>query len=397
MFRLRFVHLLLGIALVPFVIGPIHAPALNGHAPWDTSSRKQAVTSPLYGIDFSPYENGQDPNKNPTVSADQIRARLQIFAPYTVWARSFSMTTGLENLPPIARSLGLKVAAGAWISKDLSQNNQEVLNLIDAANKGNVDIAIVGSEVLLRGDLTEAQLLAYMAQVRAAIPSNIPVTTADTYGILLGHPNVIAASDVVFPNFYPYWEGKSIDAALCALVADYAAVVKAANGKQVVVSEAGWPSGGNAYGAALPTPANAAQFALQFVTWARAYNISFFYFEAFNEEWKVEQGSAANWPECRCRVAARRCWQEKLSGNQRTKETTLLQAADRLKSSQDCGDILKGALMSALNANAAAGHIARTICWKKPEDAVILTPTGQDKSPFVRDVVARFRLLPSQG
>jgi len=78
-----------------------------------------------------------------------------------------------------------------------------------------------------------------------------------------------------------------------------------------------------------------------------------------------------------------------LSGNHRTKDTTLLQAADRLRSAQDCGDILKGALMSALNANAAAGHIARTICWKNPNDAVILTPAGQDKSPFVRDVVAR--------
>jgi len=78
-----------------------------------------------------------------------------------------------------------------------------------------------------------------------------------------------------------------------------------------------------------------------------------------------------------------------LLGNQRTKDTTLLQAAARLRSSQDCGDILRGALMSAFNANAAAGHVARTICWKKPKDAVILTPTGQDKSPFVRNVVAR--------
>lgn len=78
-----------------------------------------------------------------------------------------------------------------------------------------------------------------------------------------------------------------------------------------------------------------------------------------------------------------------LSGNRRTKVTTLLQAADRLRSSQDCGDILQHALMSAPNANVAAGHIARTICWKKPKDAVILTPTGQDKSPFVGNVVAR--------
>jgi len=78
-----------------------------------------------------------------------------------------------------------------------------------------------------------------------------------------------------------------------------------------------------------------------------------------------------------------------LSGNQRTKDTALLQAAGRLRSSQDCGDILKGALMSALNANVAAAHVARTICWKGPKDVVILTPTGRDKSPFVRDVVAR--------
>jgi superfamily I DNA/RNA helicase len=78
-----------------------------------------------------------------------------------------------------------------------------------------------------------------------------------------------------------------------------------------------------------------------------------------------------------------------LSGNRRTNETSLLQAADRLRASQDCGDILQKALMSALNANVAAGHIARTICWKKPKDAVILTPTGQDKSQFVRDVVTR--------
>ena len=247
-----------------------------------------AVAYPLYGIDFSPYENGQDPNNNPYVGADQIRARLQVIASYTQWARSFSMTTGLENFPPIARSLGLRVAAGAWISTDLSQNDQEIANLISAANAGNVDIAIVGSEVLQRGNLSESQLIAYMQQVRQAIPSNIPVTTADTYGELLAHPNVIAASDVVFANIYPYWEGRAIDNAVCDAVADYNQVVNAAGGKTVVVSETGWPNAGDAVGAAVPSPANAAQFLLQFVTWARSNNVPFFYFEAFNEEWKAK-------------------------------------------------------------------------------------------------------------
>jgi hypothetical protein len=78
-----------------------------------------------------------------------------------------------------------------------------------------------------------------------------------------------------------------------------------------------------------------------------------------------------------------------LTSNRRTNDATLLKAADRLRTAQDCGDILQGTLMSALNANVAAAHIARNICWKKPKDAVILTPTGPDKSPFVRDAVAR--------
>jgi UvrD-like helicase C-terminal domain/AAA domain len=78
-----------------------------------------------------------------------------------------------------------------------------------------------------------------------------------------------------------------------------------------------------------------------------------------------------------------------LTGNWRTKQTVLLQAAHRLRSSQDCGDALQGALMSGLNANAAAGGIARTLCWKQCKNAVILTPTGPEKSGFVRDVVAR--------
>jgi len=83
-----------------------------------------------------------------------------------------------------------------------------------------------------------------------------------------------------------------------------------------------------------------------------------------------------------------------LTGNRRTSDTTLLTAADRLRSAQDCGDVLQGALLSALNANVAAGHIARTICWKKPKDAVILTPTSPGKSQFVHDVVERLTSKP---
>jgi uncharacterized repeat protein (TIGR01451 family) len=240
------------------------------------------------GLDFSPYINGQDPNSNPPpqITTAQITARLTIIAPYAKWVRSFSMTNGFENIPSIARSFGLKVAANAWIGPDTTLNAQEVSNLIAAANAGLVDIAIVGSEAILRGDVTVAQLISYMKQVRQAIPPNIPVTTADVYGTFLANPDLISASDVVFGNFYPYWEGTSINNAVCSLQQEYQQLVTAAGSKSVWISETGWPSAGDAEGAAVPSAANENLYALQFFTWASSNSIPALYFEAFDEAWK---------------------------------------------------------------------------------------------------------------
>jgi hypothetical protein len=83
-----------------------------------------------------------------------------------------------------------------------------------------------------------------------------------------------------------------------------------------------------------------------------------------------------------------------LTGNRRTKQQTLLKAADCLRSSQDCGNILGRALISALNENAAAGRVAATLYWKKSKDPVILTPTGPGSSPWVRNVATRLRSKP---
>jgi exo-beta-1,3-glucanase (GH17 family) len=255
------------------------------------------IVSQVYGIDFSPYENGQDPNLGSQISINQIQARMQIVAPYTKWVRSFSSTNGLEDIPSVTRQFGLKVAANAWISSDTAQNAIEISNLIAAGNAGLIDIAIVGSEAILRGDVTVNQLLAYMGQVRAAIPSTIPVTTADVYGTFLANPSLIAASDVIFANFYPYWEGTSISNSMCSLETEYAQLVAASGAKPVVISETGWPSAGTAVGAAVPSPSNADLFALQFFTWAGANNISAFYFEAFDEAWKAayEGPQGAHW------------------------------------------------------------------------------------------------------
>jgi len=247
------------------------------------------VTSKVYGLDFSPYLDWQDPNKGITVSTEQIRSRLEIIAPYTTHIRTFGCTNGLEKIGSIAHSLGLATAIGAWISNDTAANERELKNMIVLAKAGNADMLIVGSEVLLRGDLTEDRLITYINRVKNAV-LGIPVTYADTYSVLLSHPAVISAVDVVMANYYPYWEGISIEDALSRVDIVYKQVVEAARGKTVIVSETGWPSGGKVVGNAVPSPDNEVKYLSDFASWA-------YYFEAFDESWKAnyEGPQGAHW------------------------------------------------------------------------------------------------------
>jgi Glycosyl hydrolases family 17 len=149
---------------------------------------------------------------------------------------------------------------------------------------------------LLRGDLTENELIDYINRVKQDAPG-VPVTTADVYSEILKHPNVVSAVDVVLVNYYPYWEGIKVDEAMAAVNGWHQQVEAAAGGKPVIVSETGWPSDGDQVGNAVPSPENAAYYFKDFVSWAKADNVPYFYFEAFDESWKAayEGPQGAHW------------------------------------------------------------------------------------------------------
>jgi exo-beta-1,3-glucanase (GH17 family) len=242
----------------------------------------------VHGLNFGPYFGLQSPDLGTMVTETQIRDRLRIFARHAKWARTFGCDMGLERVGRIAHELGLKCAVGIWLSSDLDANAQQVANAIAVVQAGEVDLVVAGSEVLHRGDLTPEELIAYIEQVRDAIAgSGVPVATADTFDQLLANPAVIDACDVVMPNYYPYWNGISIDYAVAAVHGWHQQVVAAAEGKPVIVSESGWPSGGDSVGSAVPSPTNAAEYFRQFVSWARATAVDYFYFEATDEPWKA--------------------------------------------------------------------------------------------------------------
>ncbi len=238
----------------------------------------------MHGLCFSPYMEGQKPGDQ--ISEEQIRRRMKIIQPYTQWIRSFSCTEGNEAIPRIAKELGIKTMVGAWLGDDPKINKQEVENLIALANEGFVDIAAVGNEVMLRGDLTEDELLGTIQHVREAIP-DIPVAYVDAYYEFAERPRITEACDVILANCYPFWEGCDMDYSLLYMKDMYQRALRAANGKKVIISETGWPEKGTSLEGAYPSYENALKYFMNTQKWAEEDNIEVFYFSSFDESWKV--------------------------------------------------------------------------------------------------------------
>ena len=240
----------------------------------------------LHGLCFSPYIEGQEVGD--ILSSDQIKRRLDIIAPHTKWIRSFSCTEGNELIPEIAYQKGIKSMVGAWISNDRNRNEKEIEALIKLAKAGLVDIAAVGNEVLHRNEISEQELLGYIKRVKEAIP-NIPVGYVDAYYQFLDRPELVAASDVLLVNFYPFWEGANSDYALSYVQNMLEVTQSVANGKKIIITETGWPSRGENVEEAAPSEINAMYFFIAVQEWAISNGIELFYFSSFDESWKVKQ------------------------------------------------------------------------------------------------------------
>jgi exo-beta-1,3-glucanase (GH17 family) len=257
----------------------------SGQSPEQVQSLfRQTLEQGMHGLCYSAYEEGQQPGD--VLTADQIRRRMQVIAPYTKWVRSFSCIEGNELVPQVARELGMKTLVGAWLGKDKDLNELEIAGLIQLAQAGYVDIAAVGNEVLYRKELSEDELLEYIHRVKNAIP-NVPVGYVDAYYEFTDCPRITEACDVILANCYPFWEGCHIDYSLVYMKQMYQQAVQAANGKKVIITETGWPSQGKSLDGAEPSALHAMKYFINAQRWSREENIEMFYFSSFDESWKV--------------------------------------------------------------------------------------------------------------
>ena len=250
------------------------------------------------GLAFAPYQRGQGAEGGPTPTPEQIESDLRRVAPLTRHIRTYSAHGGMERIPDIAWATGLdlKITLGSWLDRRLDRNAAEIRRLIQIARESrNVERVLVGNEAVLRGDVTPAQMVGYIGQVRRQVRQ--PVSTAEPWHVWMDHPELGDAVDYITIHLLPYWEGLPVDDALRFIMEKFDAVQARFPGKKVVIGEVGWPSDGVAQGAARASRVNQALFLRSFFNIAEARGLDYFVMEAFDQPWKVsfEGRAAGHW------------------------------------------------------------------------------------------------------
>jgi exo-beta-1,3-glucanase (GH17 family) len=273
-------------------------------SPSTTSSNDAACTQPehvpgklsLAGLAYGPAHTGQDPTRSIFPSSEEIQADMPTLASLTHYIRTYGSTGPAEAIIRASEAAHLCVASGIWLGSDPAANTMEMIAGERLTSYRAVHAIIVGNEVLLRGDLSEGQLRSDIEQVRAKLGRAVPITTADTSDEWLAHPALAQDVDFITVNIYPFWQGISIDSAVQFLDQVYTQVEKAFPHKQIVIGETGWPSAGSPNGAAVPSAQNQARYLRAFISWAQSHRVQYFYFEAFDEDWKTnEAGVGTHW------------------------------------------------------------------------------------------------------
>jgi exo-beta-1,3-glucanase (GH17 family) len=122
---------------------------------WTFAFRAQAISvlpNKLSGVAYAPFREGQSPLTGTFPSLQEIDEDLQLLSHYTQAIRLYSVQD-LPEIPVIAQKYGLKVNQGAWLNRDLENNQRELDALYVGVQRApNINAVIVGNETILRGD-----------------------------------------------------------------------------------------------------------------------------------------------------------------------------------------------------------------------------------------------------
>ncbi len=243
-------------------------------------------------LSYAPFRGTESPLVGDIqIEPARIAADLRQLATRTRCIRTYGVNHGTHLVPELAKQAGLKVMLGIWLAPEPDRNRRQIDTAIDLAQRypDVVTAVVVGNEVLLRGEMTPADLAATIREVKAAVP--VPVTYADVPEFWLRHPDLAREVDFVTIHLLPYWEDfpTPVEGAVAHAEATRKKVAALLPDKEIFIGEIGWPSAGRMRDGALPSRVNQARFLHEVMALADREQFGVNLIEAFDQPWKRQR------------------------------------------------------------------------------------------------------------
>ncbi len=294
-------------------------------------SKNDLLNKQSKAICYSGYRSGQHPDRgdgaiNP--GYDEVLEDLNILAHNSNFnlIRVYDSGKNSEMVLQVIEDNGLniKVMLGIWLRAELSThktcewltepipdeilqknkelNSKEINKGIELANNyKDIIIAVnVGNEALVDWNdhkVPPNTMISYVEKVKESIEQ--PVTVAENYKWWADHGSDLAeVVDFISIHTYPLWEGKDIDEGMAYTIENVLEVRNALPDAQLVISEAGWATTASEFGNRA-SEEKQKQYYEELMDWASEMNITTFFFEAFDEDWKGDpnnmMGAEKHW------------------------------------------------------------------------------------------------------
>lgn len=196
----------------------------------------------------------------------------------------------------------IKIWLGVWQDGNQTTNARQLAQMWDILDEYGADPfegVIVANEILFRKEMTVTQLGTILDDVRQNLTSKslkLPVASSD-----LGdnwNQGLADKSDYIMANIHPFFAGVSADVAAAWTYNFWETRDKTywkSDKSKNIISETGWPSDGGTdcggattcTGGAVASIENMNTFMNDFVCQSLANGTNYFWFEAFDEPWKV--------------------------------------------------------------------------------------------------------------
>ena len=271
-----------------------------------------------WAICYSPFRSGQHPDLGKGAkfaSEAEILEDMQILTRNNTFnlIRVYTADEGVERILKVIKEndVNMKVMLGAWLDAEMDNhtychwldapqpaeeiangpiaNAEEIRRTIRLANEyKDIVIAIsVGNECMAYWSdhkIDIDQMVSYVKQVKAGTTQ--PVTIDDYFWAWLEYGEKLASElDFITVHTYPLWADKDIEEGMSFTTESLVAVKNHLPNHKMVIGEIGWATIGTEFGA-MASEEKQKRFYHEVYAWAKTKNITTFFFEAFDEDWK---------------------------------------------------------------------------------------------------------------